>query len=67
MLQQNPANRPSCDKLLKSALLIKKSKYLFVEWHNKPMFFVDSFIEKHLPMYEKYSEYEGHTFLKLKI
>lgn len=26
MLQQNPANRPSCDKLLKSALLIKKSK-----------------------------------------
>jgi FkbM family methyltransferase len=53
--------------ILENSELIKKSKYLFVEWHNKPMFFVDSFIEKHLPMYEKYSEYEGHTFLKLKI
>lgn len=31
MLQQNPANRPSCDKLLKSALLIKKSKELNIE------------------------------------
>lgn len=32
MLQQNPANRPSCDKLLKSALLIKKSKELDIEF-----------------------------------
>jgi FkbM family methyltransferase len=53
--------------ILENSELIKKSKYLFVEWHNKPMDFVDSFIEKHLPMYEKYAEYEGHTFLKLKI
>lgn len=31
MLQQNPVNRPSCDKLLKSALLIKKSKELNID------------------------------------
>jgi FkbM family methyltransferase len=52
--------------ILENSELIKKSKYLFVEWHNKPMSFVHSFIEKNLPMYEKYKEYESHTFLKLK-
>lgn len=52
--------------ILENSELIKKSKCLFVEWHNKPMDFVDIFIKKHLPMFEKYKEYESHTFLKLK-
>ena len=52
--------------ILENSELIKESKYIFVEWHNKPMPFVHSFIKEHLPMYEKYKEYEQHTFLKLK-
>lgn len=52
--------------ILENSELIKKSKVIFVEWHNKPMSFVHSFIETHLPMYEKYKEYEQHSFLKLK-
>ena len=31
MLQQNPANRPSTDKLLKSSLLLKKASELNIE------------------------------------
>jgi len=52
--------------ILENSELIKKAKYIFVEWHNKPMSFVHTFIEKHLPMYDKYKEHEQHTFLKLK-
>jgi hypothetical protein len=52
--------------ILEHSELIKKSKHIFVEWHNKEMDYVIEFIKKHLPMYEIYKQYEQHTFLKLK-
>jgi hypothetical protein len=52
--------------ILENSNLIKKSKYIFVEWHNKTMEYVIDFIQKHLPMYEIHKQYEQHTFLILK-
>jgi FkbM family methyltransferase len=52
--------------ILENSELIKKSKYIFVEWHNKPVSFVEEFIKEHLPMYDVQKQYEQHTFLKLK-
>lgn len=52
--------------ILENSELIKKSKVLFVEWHNKEMSFVDDFIKEKLPMYEIYKWDIPHTFLKLK-
>jgi hypothetical protein len=52
--------------ILENSELIKKSKVIFVEWHNKPISFVEEFIKQNLSMYEIHSQYEQHTFLKLK-
>lgn len=52
--------------ILENSNLIKKTKYIFVEWHNKPMEFIYKFISENLPMYEVYRQHEQHTFLKLK-
>jgi FkbM family methyltransferase len=52
--------------ILENSELIKKSKVIFVEWHNKPISFVEEFIRENLSMYEIHRQYEQHTFLKLK-
>jgi FkbM family methyltransferase len=52
--------------ILENSELIKKSKVIFVEWHNKPNSFIEEFIKQHLSMYEIHRQVEQQTFLKLK-
>jgi FkbM family methyltransferase len=52
--------------ILENSELIKKSKVIFVEWHNKPISFIEDFIKQNLSMYEIHIQCEKQTFLKLK-
>jgi len=52
--------------ILENSELIKKSKVIFVEWHNKPNSFIEEFIKQHLSMYEIFRQVKQQTFLKLK-